>query len=227
MRARAAQTSIFSRIVVFLLDRERISVCLGGRRERIGVLFGLRDRMRRVWGVGRASVWRTQAYTMGRACVAAACCVVSPRVLALYVVWVRTPPRRLRERERATCRRMREGRRRTRCVPQRSCGVSHHVCVVCVLYMVFGRVRGAGAFLHERRSLVAVCARVVGGRLSLSKEVSRLPRLPRVNAHAVSGRKRASSSRRRASTSLMSLSTQGAGRVLVKSWPRSANETRR
>ena len=135
-----------------------------------------------------------------------------------------TPPS---ERERATCRRMREGRRRTRCVPQRSCGVSHHVCVVCVLYMVFGRVRGAGAFLHERRSLVAVCARVVGGRLSLSKEVSRLPRLPRVNAHAVSGRKRASSSRRRASTSLMSLSTQGAGRVLVKSWPRSANETRR
>ena len=72
-----------------------------------------------------------------------------------------TPPS---ERERATCRRMREGRRRTRCVPQRSCGVSHHVCVccVCVLYMVFGRVRGAGAFLHERRSLVAVCARVVG-----------------------------------------------------------------
>ena len=170
-------------------------------------------------------MWRTQAYTMGRACVAAACCVVSPRVLALYVVWVRTPPRRLREREQRVVECERGG-------AARAASRSDHaecpiMCVLCVLYMVFGRVRGAGAFLHERRSLVAVCARVVGGRLSLSKEVSRLPRLPRVNAHAVSGRKRASSSRRRASTSLMSLSTQGAGRVLVKSWPRSANETRR
>ena len=184
--------------------------------------------MRRVWGVGRASVWRTQAYTMGRACVAAACCVVSPRVLALYVVWVRTPPRRLRERESNVSSNARGEAPHALRPAAIMRSVPSCVCCVCVLYMVFGRVRGAGAFLHERRSLVAVCARVVGGdyryrkkfRVYLDFHVSTLTPYPE-------RRKRASSSRRRASTSLMSLSTQGAGRVLVKSWPRSANETRR
>ena len=131
MRARAAQTSIFSRIVVFLLDRERISVCLGGRRERIGVLFGLRDRMRRVWGVGRGVCVENAGVHYGES-VCGSCvlrCVPSCACSVCRVGQDTTPPS---ERERATCRRMREGRRRTRCIPQRSCGVSHHVCVCCV-----------------------------------------------------------------------------------------------
>ena len=150
---------------MFLLDRERISVCLGGEERESGCYLGERQNEKSVGSV-RGVCGRTQAYTMGRACGSCVLrCVPSCACSVCRVGRDTTPPS---ERERATCRRMREGRR-ARCVPQRSCGVSHHVCVVCVLYMVFGRVRGAGAFLHERRSLVAVCARVVGETIAIER----------------------------------------------------------
>ena len=167
MRARAAQTSIFSRIVVFLLDRERISVCLGGEERESGCYLGERQNEKSLGSVRGVCVENAGVHYGESVCGSCVLrCVPSCACSVCRVGRDTTPPS---ERERATCRRMREGRRRTRCVPQRSCGVSHHVCVVCVLYMVFGRVRGAGAFLHERRSLVAVCARVVGETIAIER----------------------------------------------------------
>ena len=148
MRARAAQTSIFSRIVVFLLDRERISVCLGGEERESGCYLGERQNEKSVGSVRGVCVENAGVHYGESVCGSCVLrCVPSCACSVCRVGRDTTPPS---ERERATCRRMREGRRRTRCVPQRSCGVSHHVCVVQTVKKVFQAGGGVESDLSEQ-----------------------------------------------------------------------------
>ena len=132
MRARAAQTSIFSRIVVFLLDRERISVCLGGDERESGCYLGERQNEKSV-GSGKGVCVENAGVHYGES-VCGSCvlrCVPSCACSVCRVGQDTTPPsEREREQRVVECERGGAARAASRS-DHAECPIMCVLCVCC------------------------------------------------------------------------------------------------